>query len=375
MPESDFKLRSLLKKIALSLFVWTLVAVGSSSAIYLETRSGGDVRVWGRVFLRILPYWYFLALMTPMIFGQGRKLAVRGNNWLKVVVVNALAGFVWVSFFGAVFITYEFCLDGWPKSDFLMHYKRIFGYGFLMDYFCYAAIVVTGYARQFYHQSRQQESEAARLQLANSHLETQLAQSQLQALRAQLHPHFLFNTLNTIAALVRRDEKHDAVNMLTSLGDLLRQTMNSDQQQFVSLRQELEFLTRYLEIQQMRFRERLQVELNIQPDALEVAVPNLILQPLVENAIRHGIAENLEAGRLSISASRNDGKLCVEIYNDGSQLPAGWQFDANAGIGLSNTRQRLSKLYGDKFRFELANVAGRGVRAVLELPVESPFQN
>ncbi len=370
MPEPIFKLWSPLKKIALSVGVWTLVAVGSSAAIYFEARSRGNVRDWWRLFLRVLPYWYFLALMTPMIFWQGRKLAVRDDNWLKVVGLNALAGFGWVSMFGAVFVSYEIWLDGLPKGDFLKHYRSIFGFGFLMDYFCYSAIVVTGYASQFYKQSRQQESETARLQLANSQLETQLAQSQLQALRAQLHPHFLFNTLNTIAALVRRDEKHDAVNMLTSLGDLLRQTMNSDQQQFVTLRQELEFLMRYLEIQQMRFRERLQVELNIQPEAMEAPVPNLILQPLVENAIRHGIAENLEAGRLSIEAVCRDGKLRINVYNDGPQLPPDWQFDANAGIGLSNTRQRLDKLYGEEFRFELENVAKRGVMVKLELPAK-----
>jgi two-component system LytT family sensor kinase len=371
MPETNSKLWSLLKKIALSLGVWTLVAVGSSAAIYFESRSRGNVRVWWRVFLRVLPYWYFLSLMTPMIFWQGRKLAVRGNNWLKVIALNALAGFGWVSLFGAVFVSYELWLDNLPKSDFLKYYKSIFGFGFLMDYFCYSAIVVTGYASQFYQQSRQQQSEAARLQLANSQLETQLAQSQLQALKAQLHPHFLFNTLNTIAALVRRDEKHDAVNMLTSLGDLLRQTMNSDQQQFVTLRQELEFLRRYLEIQQVRFREQLRVELNIQPEAMEAFVPNLILQPLVENAIRHGIAENLETGRLSIVAARTNGKIEISVYNDGPELPPDWRMEANAGIGLSNTRQRLSKLYGDDFSFDLKSVAERGVMVTLELPAET----
>src|SRR5262249_30264526 len=162
----------------------------------------------------------------------------------------------------------------------------------------------------------------------------------------QLQPHFLFNTLNSIVGLIRNDQNKDAVRMTNGLSNLLRHVLGHTGQQEVSLREEIEFLSRYLEIQQMRFSDRLQVEMNIDPDTYGARLPSLILQPIVENAIRHGIAARNVAGAINLSSSRQNGYLQIKVYNDGPKLPTGWQMGDGDGIGLANTRARLAQLYG-----------------------------
>jgi LytS/YehU family sensor histidine kinase len=206
-------------------------------------------------------------------------------------------------------------------------------------------------------------------------LRTQLAEAQLQVLRAQLHPHFLFNTLNTISGLVRNNENKAAVDMLAGLSDLLRRALESSGRQEVALRDELEFIDRYLAIQRMRFSDRLSVKTEIDPDTLEASVPNLILQPLVENAIRHGLAARAAPGLISLTARRDNGHLQIIIYNDGPTLAEGWRMDGCAGIGLRNTRDRLEKLYGAKHRLEVRNQGTSGVVARLAIPYRVPFQD
>jgi LytS/YehU family sensor histidine kinase len=198
-------------------------------------------------------------------------------------------------------------------------------------------------------------------------LETQLAQAQLQTLKMQLHPHFLFNTLNAIAGLVRDSRNKAAVNMLAGLSDLLRYTLENAGKQEVPLKEELEFLELYLDIQQMRFSDRLRVELQIEPETLGALVPNLILQPLVENAIRHGVSRRAASGTIGVSAKRDDALLCIRIYDDGPGLKR----DKGRGVecvGLSNTRARLRQLYSEDQRFSLTEREGGGVEATLIIP-------
>ncbi|HMV49826.1 MAG TPA: histidine kinase, partial [Blastocatellia bacterium] len=187
----------------------------------------------------------------------------------------------------------------------------------------------------------------------------------LQALKMQLQPHFLFNTLNSISALQLTDVE-TANRMTARLGDFLRLTLDNAGTQEVTLRQEMEFLRGYLEIEQLRFQERLQVTFDLTPEALEARVPNLILQPIVENSIRHGIAPVSEAGRIEVRAARQNGHLELSVRDDGPGIVAGES--GKDGIGLANTRSRLQQLYGDAHRLDIENAAGGGLLVKMTIP-------
>ena len=208
-----------------------------------------------------------------------------------------------------------------------------------------------------------------RSELASSQLEAKLAQTQLQVLKMQLHPHFLFNTLNAISALIHQDVEL-ADRMIARLGDLLRTTLDNANQQEVPFKQELGFIQPYLEIEKARLGPRLTVDLEIDPAVLDALVPNLILQPLVENAIRHGIASRIEPGRVEISSSRGpDGRfLQLEIKDDGRGVDSDSEVKTRRGVGLTNIRARLEQLYGTEHRFTFENQAAGGVRVQISLP-------
>jgi len=194
-----------------------------------------------------------------------------------------------------------------------------------------------------------------------------LAQAQLNALRMQLHPHFLFNTLNSISVLMSEDVA-TARRMLSRLSDLLRTSLDNDGRHEVSLREELEFLKAYLEIEETRFQDRLTVRMQIEPDLLDARVPNLILQPLVENAIRHGIATRAQSGVIEINAARDNGMMRLTVRDDGPGLGTNSPSSLISGIGLSNTRERLKQLYGANHRFEMMNASGGGLEVVIAIP-------
>ena len=219
-------------------------------------------------------------------------------------------------------------------------------------------IIAVGHAFDYYQRFHERELRA-------SELEGRLAQARLQALQSQMNPHFLFNTLHTISALMHKDV--DAADrMIMKLSELLRLALDNTEIHEVPLSQELDFLQRYLEIEQTRFRERLQIELNIAPDTLQCRVPNLVLQPLVENAIRHGVERHARPGRIVLRAQRHENQLALEVQDNGAGLPDGKPL--REGIGLTNTRTRLHQLYGDAQKFELKNVASGGLLARVVLP-------
>jgi LytS/YehU family sensor histidine kinase len=199
-------------------------------------------------------------------------------------------------------------------------------------------------------------------------LETQLARAQLQALRMQLNPHFLFNTLHSISALVRENNKALAIRMISELGDLLRQTLKLSGSQEVSLQDELQFIEKYLDLEQLRFQDRLSVRMMIEPETSLASVPYLILQPLVENAIRHGISKSLKASLIEVRASKENGNLILQVRDDGPGLPDDWKGWNGGTIGLSNTKARLESLYHDGYQFDLKNATEGGVLARISIP-------
>jgi two-component system LytT family sensor kinase len=247
-----------------------------------------------------------------------------------------------------------------PRPFWTSYWGRFFD-EYHLELIAYGMIIGVGYAFDYYARYREREFRA-------SQLEAQLAQAQLQALKMQLHPHFLFNTLNAIAGLVRDRKDKAAVQMLAGLSDLLRHTLENAGKQEIPLREELDFLELYLDIQQMRFSDRLKVRMEVAPETLNARVPNLILQPLVENAIRHGIAVRVSSGLVAVSARRENGLLHLKVADDGPGLKRDWRLEDGVGIGLSNTRERLNQLYGREHRFEVRNREGGGVEATLLIP-------
>ena len=236
----------------------------------------------------------------------------------------------------------------------------------------YWALLGLAHAANYYRRFRERERRAAQLELESAQLETQLTRAQLDALKMQLHPHFLFNTLNSISVLMQEDVAA-ANQMLMRLSDLLRLTLKNTDAHEVPLKQELDFLRSYLEIEQTRFQDRLQVKIKAASDALDASVPNLILQPLVENCIRHAVAPKAEASMIEICADRNNGQLELIVRDDGAGIS---ETNCSAkGIGLVNTQMRLEKLYGTNHEFELSPVNGGGLQVKISIPFQIGAKN
>jgi sensor histidine kinase YesM len=239
--------------------------------------------------------------------------------------------------------------------------QRMFFLHFDWEMMTYWAIVGLSHALAYHREAQTRALKA-------SQLETRLVEAQLQSLQRQLQPHFLFNTLNTISALMHRDvEAADA--MIARLSDLLRISLQTVGVQEVSLKEELDFLSKYLEIEQTRFRDRLTVVFDVSPDTFDALVPNLILQPLVENAIKHGIGPRPAPGTITIRSRRISGMLELTVQDNGVGLSAARLSDFNRGVGLSNTRSRLEHLYGSLHRFEFRQPSEGGLLVLIAIPL------
>jgi LytS/YehU family sensor histidine kinase len=210
--------------------------------------------------------------------------------------------------------------------------------------------------------------EARERAVRTSQLEAQVVHARLDALRAQLNPHFLFNALNTVAMLVRRKANADALKAVVSLSEVLRQALAGGGAQQVALREELSLVDHYLRVEQLRFRDRLRVSVEVEPDTLDASVPSLVLQPLVENAVRHGVARRGEGGCVEIAGRREKGTLVLQVRDDGPGFPRGWDPVRGGRVGLANTRERLQRLYGSAFRLETSNAPSGGAVVTVEIP-------
>ena len=246
-------------------------------------------------------------------------------------------------------------------SGFWDYYTTIARSYFLWGLIIYLFILAAGQAYHNYRRLREHEVEAADLR-------GRVVEAQLRALKMQLHPHFLFNTLHSIGSLVRTGERDRALGMLAGLGDLLRYSLENEERQEAPLREEMEFLRRYLEVEQMRFSDRLEVRFDVQEEALQAAVPNMILQPLVENAIRHGVSRHAGHHEVVVGASRSDGVLRLKVEDDGPLPPAGWRPNEDSGVGLRNVRERLDRMYGEEAHLHVGPGRTAGVVSEIQLP-------
>jgi two-component system, LytTR family, sensor kinase len=308
-----------------------------------------------------MPQAYFWAAATPLILWLGRRFPLEAGRWPRSAVVHTAACIVLVFCVDFGFTALSAAIIPLPPTapPFFTRVIRTFAMWALSDSLLYWIILSVGYAAQHYQRRRETE-------LTASQLETQLVQAELQALKMQFQPHFLFNALHTIGSLIRTGDRATAVRVTAGLGDLLRRVLESATRQEVPLRQEIEFIRRYLEIEQIRFQDRLAVEINAEESALGAMVPYLVLQPLVENAIRHGIEPHRSAGHVEVEAKRSNGKLTLLVRDDGPGVGGG--HTARPGIGLSNTRERLVRLYGQDFELVVHNRVEGGLEARVELP-------
>jgi two-component sensor histidine kinase len=311
-----------------------------------------------------LSYWYSWAILTPGIVWLAGRFPFERRAWKLTVLVNIAGVFVSTTLHVAMTVASRMAIFGFieePSPPWQIAARQMFFLNFDWEMMTYWAIV--GLAHALWYQR-----EAHDRALRESQLETHLVEAKLQALQRQLQPHFLFNTLNTISALMHRDVDA-ADNMIAKLSDLLRLSLQTAGVQETTLKQELDFLSKYLQIEQTRFRDRLTVVFDVQPDTLDALVPNLILQPLVENSIKHGIGAKPSAGRIEIRARRSAALLELEVIDNGVGLSASRLRDYNGGVGLSNTRSRLQHLYGANHRFEFRQPVGGGLQVVMNIPL------
>ncbi|HEX6280337.1 MAG TPA: histidine kinase, partial [Pyrinomonadaceae bacterium] len=301
--------------------------------------------------------------VSPAIFWLSKRYPFEDGKWKTSVPIHVASSIV-VSLTVLAIDTYILPKLGYlarfQLTSFWETYKILFFVNFHFSIAIYWGVVAIHQAILYYRKYRERE-------LKTSQLEARLAQSRLQVLKMQLHPHFLFNTLNAISELVHRDPDR-ADRMLTDLSDLLRMSFENLEVQEIPLKQELEFLRKYLEIEETRFHDRLRVRMEIAPDTLDASVPNMILQPLVENAIKHGISPKAEGGHINVGAVRNNGTLELTISDDGIGIGGESIKAIGEGVGLSNTRRRLKHLYGDSHRFELKPEGESGVSVRLDIP-------
>jgi len=254
----------------------------------------------------------------------------------------------------------------WFKPSVVATFRAVLPIDFHLNLIMYWLIVGGRHTVSYYRRYRERERLAARLELRASELQNQLGQARLDALKMQLRPHFLFNTLNAIVVLVRQQRTREADQMLTNLSELLRLSLASDQDQEIPLREEINFLKLYLDIERVRFQDRLTVEMRFEVETLEAAVPSLLLQPLVENALRHGIAKTAAGGQVALTSRRIDSMLEIKVFNDGPAVSS--KANTKIGVGLSNTRARLQELYQDRQSLRVEVVAGGGFTVTVRLP-------
>lgn len=306
-----------------------------------------------------MPYWYAWALLVPLLQWLVRRYPLERMRWMIGAAIHLVAGVGIIFLHQGLQLGMQRLLPQWPfvMGDPYPRTLEQFVQGSLGDSAGVYAILLCGvYCAAYYARYRERE-------LAASQLQGQLARAQLQALRMQLNPHFLFNALNSISMLVRGGRNGEAVRMLAGLGDLLRGVLEEERPSEVPLREELDFLARYLAIEQIR-ADRLQVRMEVAPELMDARVPNLILQPLVENAIRHGISRSSAAGLVEIGAWRENGSLLLSVRDDGPGPPA----DLREGVGLANVRARLARMYGMEEALEMEPAEGGGTRVTIRLP-------
>lgn len=313
---------------------------------------------WLHVLMVNMGYWYGWAALTPLVLWLAARYRIEGSRWVRSLMIHLAMSLL----FGGVHVALQTGLEAATGANSPLAIM-LFGPALITfdwEVMIYWAIVGLSHAID-YHDEAQQRA------LAASKLEARLMEARLQALQRQLQPHFLFNTLHAISALMYRDVAA-ADRMLARLSELLRLTLEQGTVQQITLRQELHLLTKYVEIEQVRFGDRLQVDLDVDEAVIDAPVPCLILQPLVENAIRHGIAPRRAAGKVTVRARPIGESLQLDIEDNGRGMSESEISETPRGVGLTNTRARLEHLYGAHGELKLTPVPGGGLLVAIRIP-------
>jgi len=351
---------------------WSLVFFTATVLGLVSTTLAGRLSVtlgkpetdWRALLILNCAYWYLWAAFTPLIVRLSQRFRFEWQGLMRALAVHLPAVVVFsLGHIAAMGGVQWWLATAWGRSfSWWSEVQRTALQYFDWEMMTYWTIVGLSHAVLYYRESKERALRA-------SQLETRLIEAQLNTLQQQLHPHFLFNTLHAISALMHRDV--DAADRtLMRLSDLLRMSLENSGQQEIPLHAELDFLAKYLQIEQTRFADRLVVRYDIQPETLETLVPNLILQPLVENSIKHGIAKKAGPGHIDVSARREGDKLLLEVRDDGVGLPDDAFTAFQKGIGVSTTRARLQYLFGADYRFEFHRQSD-GLAVVVGIPWRS----
>ena len=343
------------------------IAVGlgvlGAGQLVLATMGNEGSYTFSHAVIMQTPFWLFWAPIFPLILLLVDRYPFERATLRRDIAVHVAAAIaITLVHFGFRLWFMHIIGHGYPKGhSFFVHLPEAARYRLWVHFVAYLALLGIALGSHYYRKYRER-------QLLASQLAAQLSQAKLHALRMQLNPHFLFNALNSIAMLTRRNENALAVRMLAGLGDLLRYVLEDSPADEVLLREEVEFLTRYLEIERVRFHDRLRITTDIADETLDAFVPNLLLQPIVENAIVHGIARKTDTGTIEIAARKLSDRLVLQVSDSGPGLIGIAR--ENAGVGLSNTRKRLEQLYGDQFSLDMRNGDNGGVVVTISLPFQ-----
>jgi two-component system LytT family sensor kinase len=355
----------------LILCAWTIVGLLFAVRRIVLVEVQGTHVSWVIAGAPELVYWYVWAAYTPLVIGLAKRFPLTGPRFLSHIAIHTITSLI----MGPLAAVTEYFLSlGLVRSVFRVTDPAVLRLltGFTVSVLSmgftgiltYWLVVGLYQSFHFYEAAMERQTIAAQLEMQLSHAE-------LENLKSQLHPHFLFNSLHTIGILMQEDADA-AGHLLVCLGDLLRMALERRENE-ITLQSELEFVGKYLEIEQTRFHDRLKVHMDVPPDLLEVYVPSLALQPLVENAIKHGISVDSSAGRLEIAAKRHNGRvwLCVRDDGPGPAPRSRLRF----GVGLTNIKSRLKQLYGDESSLELTGGNGRGCEAIITIPLRSSHED
>jgi two-component system, LytTR family, sensor kinase len=355
--------------------LWAAAGLGGSLALALRFTAGTAIQ-WDadpRFGLRpseAAPWfaWYYLmwAALTPLIFALVRRVPVNRLNWRLPVAFHVVSA-VAVSAVAPTLACAIFCLfwrgTTWAElsGPMVPYWRATLAFRAVTDPLTYGMILAGGFALRVYDEHRERERGAAEMRRA-------LVATQVEALKMKLQPHFLFNTLNSISFLAVEKDVEGVVSMVERLGALLRSSMQVTGRQLVTVREEVALANQYLEIEEIRFTDRLSVTRRIAPGVMDALIPSLVLQPMIENSIKHGFSRRIDASRLEIAIRRDGDALVVTVEDDGPGVPPGWDLATHCGRGLKNVIERLEKLYPGDWAFTLRNQAQGGAIARLRIP-------
>jgi sensor histidine kinase YesM len=345
---------------------WLMICTLSADHSYRAMIRAERDAQWLNVWLEYAPWWLPWALITPLLMAATQRLPVEGQNLFSVLLRFIALMLLTLMLYGIMalpFVTLQ-TQNALNWTALQSGISVWLGYSaWHMDLLVFVSILSAGYAWAYFKRAHSEEAHSEALQ-------RQLVQLELQSLRSQLNPHFLFNTLNTIAGLIRLDNKPSAITALTELSMMLRKVLENQNCQMTSVAEEIEFVQSYLTIQRMRFGEKLQISVNVAANCNVQEIPFMLLQPLVENAVQHGVQQETERNMLELDLYCRDGNLFIRLVNKVAQHDAHHGF----GIGLNNCRERLKRLYPTGYTFNLTALEQNYFATELILPLEHNYE-